>query len=148
MHETQEMPVRSLCWEDPLKEEMATHANILAWTAPWAEELGRLQSTGSQKVGQDWETEHAHINSTLRQSLGQRNASLSIKIRLSRVNYYSSQGPRSLLCSVHSGDLLPHKGVVAMKRFGNLLTLPSQLPEVWVHHFKFYLLYKSLEFSL
>ena len=40
--------VRSLSQEDPLEKEMATHSNILAWKIPWAEEPGRLQSTGSQ----------------------------------------------------------------------------------------------------
>ena len=43
-----ETPVRSLGWEDPLEKEMATHSSILAWRIPWTEELGRLQSTGSQ----------------------------------------------------------------------------------------------------
>ena len=43
----QEMRVRSLHWKDPLKKEMATHSNILAWEIPWTEELGRLQSIGS-----------------------------------------------------------------------------------------------------
>ena len=38
---------------------MATHSNILAWRIPWTEELGRLQSMGSQRVGHDWTTEHA-----------------------------------------------------------------------------------------
>ena len=36
-------------WEDPLEKKMATHSNILAWRIPWAEELGRLQSEGSQE---------------------------------------------------------------------------------------------------
>ena len=45
----QETWVRSLGWEDPLEEEMATHSSILAWEIPWTEELGRLQSMGSQK---------------------------------------------------------------------------------------------------
>ena len=31
MQETQETPVQSLGWEDPLVEEMATHFTILAW---------------------------------------------------------------------------------------------------------------------
>ena len=44
----QEMWVRSLGQEDPLEEEMATHFSILAWTIPWTEEPGRLQSMGSQ----------------------------------------------------------------------------------------------------
>ena len=45
--------VRSLGWEDLLEEGMATHSNILAWRAPWTEELGGLQSTRSQRVGHD-----------------------------------------------------------------------------------------------
>ena len=49
----QETQVRSLGWEDPLEKEMATHSSILAWRIPWTEELGRLQSTGSQRVGHD-----------------------------------------------------------------------------------------------
>ena len=42
--------VRSLDWEDPLEEDMATHFSILAWRIPWAEEPGGLQSMGSQRV--------------------------------------------------------------------------------------------------
>ena len=41
------MRVRSLGLEDPLEEGMATPSSILAWRIPWAEELGRLQSTES-----------------------------------------------------------------------------------------------------
>ena len=47
----QETRVQSLGWEDPLEKEMATHSSILAWRIPWTEEPGRLQSTGSQRVG-------------------------------------------------------------------------------------------------
>ena len=42
MKKTQEMWVQSLGWEDPLKKEMATHSNILAWKIPWTGEPGRL----------------------------------------------------------------------------------------------------------
>ena len=49
----QETWVLSLGQEDPLEKEMATHSSILAWRIPWTEEPGRLQSTGSQKVGHD-----------------------------------------------------------------------------------------------
>ena len=49
----QETWVRSLGQEDPLEKEMATHSSTLAWRIPWREESGRLQSMGSQKVGQD-----------------------------------------------------------------------------------------------
>ena len=48
------MGFRSLGWEDPLEEEMATHSSILAWTIPWTEEPGRLQSMGSLRVGLPW----------------------------------------------------------------------------------------------
>ena len=40
----QEIWVRSLGWEDPLEEEMATHSSILAWRIPWTEEPGGLQT--------------------------------------------------------------------------------------------------------
>ena len=46
--------VGSLGWEDPLKEETATHSSILAWRIPWTEGPGGLQSVGSQRVGHDW----------------------------------------------------------------------------------------------
>ena len=35
--ETQEMSIRSLGWENPLEEEMATHSGILAGKIPWIE---------------------------------------------------------------------------------------------------------------
>ena len=38
----QETQVRSLDWEDPLEEEMATHFSILAWKILWTEEPGSL----------------------------------------------------------------------------------------------------------
>ena len=53
MQETQDPGVRSLGWEDPLEEEMATNSSILAWKIPWTKEPGRLQSMGSQRVGND-----------------------------------------------------------------------------------------------
>ena len=53
----QETRVWSLGQEDPLEEEMATHSSTVAWKIPWTEEPGGLQSMGSQRVEQDWETE-------------------------------------------------------------------------------------------
>ena len=47
----QETRVRSLGWEEPLEEEMATYSSILVCESPWTEKPGRLQSTGSQRVG-------------------------------------------------------------------------------------------------
>ena len=45
----QEKLIRSLGQEDSLEKEEATHSRILAWKTPWIEELGRIQSMGSQK---------------------------------------------------------------------------------------------------
>ena len=44
----QETWIQSLGWED---EGMVTHSSILAWRIPWTEELGELQSMGSQRIG-------------------------------------------------------------------------------------------------
>ena len=49
----QETQVRSLGWEDPLEEEMATDSSILTWKIPWTEEAARLQSMGSQRLRHD-----------------------------------------------------------------------------------------------
>ena len=36
-----------------LEKAMAPHSSTLAWKIPWTEELGRLQSMGSRRVGHD-----------------------------------------------------------------------------------------------
>ena len=41
---------------DILEKAMAPHSSTLAWKIPWMEEPGRLQSTGSLRVGHDWAT--------------------------------------------------------------------------------------------
>ena len=38
------------------EKAMAPHSSTLAWKIPWMEELGRLQSMGSLRVGLDWAT--------------------------------------------------------------------------------------------
>ena len=40
---------------------MATHSSILTGIIPWTEEPGRLQSMGSQRVGQDRAYIHIHM---------------------------------------------------------------------------------------
>ena len=52
----QETWVQSLGLEDPLKEEVATHASILACRIPETEESGGLQSMGLQRVEHHWAT--------------------------------------------------------------------------------------------
>ena len=46
----QEMLVRSLGREDPLKDGMAIHSSILAWRIPWTEEPGGLV----HRVAKSW----------------------------------------------------------------------------------------------
>ena len=53
---TWETQIQSLGQEDPLEEELAIHASILAWRIPLTEESGWLLSMGSQRVGRDWVT--------------------------------------------------------------------------------------------
>ena len=49
----QETWVRSLGWEDPLEQEIATHSKILTWRIPRTEEPVGLQFMVPQRVGQD-----------------------------------------------------------------------------------------------
>ena len=53
MQERGETWVLSLCWEDALEEEMATHSSILAWKIPWTEEHAGLSYMGLQRVRHD-----------------------------------------------------------------------------------------------
>ena len=52
----QETWVWSLGQDDLLEKGMATHTSIIAWRNLQTEELGRLQSMGSQGAGHDWAT--------------------------------------------------------------------------------------------
>ena len=63
LRETLETWVRSLQWEDPLEEEMATHSSILTWKIPWTEEPRRLQSMWLQRVGHNWACMHMYTAS-------------------------------------------------------------------------------------
>ena len=43
----------ALYTQKSLEEEIATHSSILTWRISWTEELGGLQSMGSERVGHD-----------------------------------------------------------------------------------------------
>lgn len=49
MHEKQEMLIRSLSPEKPLKEEIVTCSNMFTWKIPWTEDLGRVYSPWYRK---------------------------------------------------------------------------------------------------
>ena len=57
----QETWVRSLDWEDPLEEGMATHSSILAWRIPWTEDPGgpvhRVEKSQTRQM-----TWHVHMH--------------------------------------------------------------------------------------
>ena len=46
----QETQVRSLGWEDPLEEEMATHSSIFAWEIHGQRSLGGYSPWGRKKL--------------------------------------------------------------------------------------------------
>ena len=53
--------IQSLSLEDPLKEGMAIHSSIPAWRTSWTEELGGLQTIGSQTVRHDCTRKHSTV---------------------------------------------------------------------------------------
>ena len=53
---------QSLGRGDPLEEGMATHSSILAWSIPWTEEPGGLQSRGSQRFRTRLNNQHFHFH--------------------------------------------------------------------------------------
>ena len=63
--EVQEFQVPSLSLVEPLEREMATHSGILAWEIPLSEDLGGLQSMGSQKRSTGLSNLTSNINKLL-----------------------------------------------------------------------------------
>ena len=56
--------VWSLGREDPLGEGMATQSSVLTWRVLWTEELARLQSIGSHRVGHGWSDPSPHTQTS------------------------------------------------------------------------------------
>ena len=54
--------VKNLNQEDPLEAGQAIHSSILAWRVPWTKEPSGLQSTGSPRVGDNWEHTQRDFN--------------------------------------------------------------------------------------
>ena len=59
------MWVRSLSWEDPLEEGMATHSSILAWRIPMVRGAWRAPPWGSQRVRLNGTIKQAYYRSLL-----------------------------------------------------------------------------------
>ena len=57
IHSFHESPKNLLFHVDRgMEKATAPHSSTLAWKIPWAEEPGRLQPTGSWRVGHNWAT--------------------------------------------------------------------------------------------
>ena len=72
---------------------MATYFSILAWEIPWTEELGDLQSIGSQRVGHD---RAARAYSAFQDRLSRKSVKAKEKITdVSMMNTYTEVFKRS-----------------------------------------------------
>ena len=86
---TQETWIPSPDQEDPLEEGMATHSSIPARRIPWTEELGGLQSMGSQRVEHNSVTKQQELNKVTLKSVvfpcvtGQARSKVSFQTGLS-----------------------------------------------------------------
>ena len=49
-------------WRSPGEGNGNPYSSILTWKISWTEQLGRLQSTGSQRVGHNWVHTHIHTH--------------------------------------------------------------------------------------
>ena len=71
------MQVRSLSWEDPLEEGMATYSSILAWRIPWTEESGGSISHRVKKNQTQLKRPSTH---TLEKAMAPHSSTLAWKI--------------------------------------------------------------------
>ena len=63
-----------------MEKAVATHSSTLARKIPWTEEPGRLQSMGSQRVGQDWVTSFTFHFHALEKEMATHSSILARKI--------------------------------------------------------------------
>ena len=125
----QEIWVQSLCWEDPLEKGMVTHSSTLVWRIPWTEESVRLQSVGSQRVGQDWVTKFTHTHRHLCHShilAIVNSAAVNISLHVSfKLVFSLSSG------NIHEGSTGSY-GTVIFKSLRTLYTISQ-----WLHQITF-----------
>ena len=119
----QETWVSSLGQEYPLEKGMATHSSILACKISWAEELGGLQSIGSQRVGHYWAT--STLTKTIEFKLWSEFSLLSLLRQLSneqscyislQSDFYNFKLPLVKLCLLkYSFGRLPWKSMLPLQ---------------------------------
>ena len=117
----QETWVPSLNQEDPLDKGMATHSSILARRIPWTEELGGLQSMGSQRVRHDGATNTFTFNPQAALRLDaeaesrKERAGTSLAVQWLRLYTPNAQGMGSI---PGWGTRVPHAAWCGQKREG------------------------------
>ena len=98
MQEALETQVWSLGREQPLEEETPTHLGILAWSIPWTEDPGGLQSMGFQRFKHDWSDRahtHAHTRTHTHTHHLNSRSSLVCRFQLMRPFYWQCPEDRS-----------------------------------------------------
>ena len=106
---------------------MATCSNILAWKIPWTQEPGGLQSMGSQRVGQDWVTEHAHIGEYCKDYLSNMSSIFSITVT------HGSRRVTGILSETLSCLEMLH--TQTPPHIGNCTELETFFPTILSHHY-------------
>ena len=77
--------------EDPLEKGMATHSSVIAWSIPWTEGPGGLQSMRSPRVRHDLATTKALCFCVIQYRLRQHCAHhINIKTKKSNLYHYES----------------------------------------------------------
>ena len=115
---------------------MATHCSIPAWRIPWTEELGGLQSIGSQRVKHDWSNlarththarAHTHTHTCTDFAITElwgHGPAISLVWTCSLTGTLASKAPSVLAC-LHSTTF--SLGLRNQVGFQNFLTLPWNL---------------------
>ena len=135
--------VWSLGREDPLEKKMVTHSSILAYRIPWTEKSGRLQFTGSPRVGHDWATSLS-LSFTLQENFPQKKknwicmfrVSISSVQSLSRVRLFAtpwSAARQASLSITNSRSSLRLTSIESVMPFSHVilcrpLLLPPPIP--------------------
>ena len=107
------MQVRSLGWEDPLEEEMATHSSILAWRIPTDREAWCAIVHRAAKSWMDM-TEHEHTH-TAQSFISQVTVHTQTSPGVSDVPAPRYPHPlSSILSTPHIGSLPPVKSYASV----------------------------------
>ena len=92
---------------------MATHSSILARKIPWTEEPAGLQSMGSERVRNDWATEHSTQHDTQTKKIITEASQMLIQLPF---------------CTLSNGQL-PYVNLMKTYHFKKSLVLPGE--QIW-----------------